>query len=49
MKVPRAEVVKLRETGLSYAEIGRKLGISRQRPSEPPASFLAEALYDLIG
>jgi len=27
----RIEVVKFRETGLSYAEIGRKLGMSRQR------------------
>jgi len=27
----RDEVVKLRETGLSYAEIGRRVGISRQR------------------
>jgi len=27
----RAEVVKLRETGLSYAEIGRRLGITRER------------------
>lgn len=25
------DIVKLRETGLSYAEIGRRLGISRQR------------------
>ena len=25
------EVVKLKETGLSYAEIGRRLGISRER------------------
>ncbi|GAJ17581.1 unnamed protein product, partial [marine sediment metagenome] len=25
------EVVKLRETGLSFAEIGRRLGISRER------------------
>ncbi|GAI64579.1 unnamed protein product [marine sediment metagenome] len=25
------EVVKLRKTGLSYAEIGRRLGISRER------------------
>ena len=31
MKAMRAEVVKLRETGLSYAEIGRRLGISRER------------------
>jgi len=27
----KKEVVKLRETGLSYAEIGRRLGISRER------------------
>lgn len=27
----RNEVVELRKTGLSYAEIGRKLGISRER------------------
>lgn len=27
----RNEVVKLRKTGLSYAEIGRRLGISRER------------------
>jgi len=27
----RAEVVKLRETGLTYAEIGRRLGITRER------------------
>jgi len=26
----RDEVVKLKETGLSYAEIGRRLGISRE-------------------
>ena len=27
----RDEVVKLRETGLSYAEIGRRVGITRER------------------
>ena len=27
----RAEVVRLRETGLTYAEIGRRLGITRER------------------
>ncbi len=27
----RDEVVKLRESGLTYAEIGRRLGISRER------------------
>lgn len=27
----RHEVVKLKETGLTYAEIGRRLGISRER------------------
>lgn len=27
----RDEVVKLREAGLTYAEIGRRLGISRER------------------
>jgi predicted transcriptional regulator len=27
----RDEVVKLSETGLNYAEIGRRLGISRER------------------
>ena len=27
----RDEVVKLRETGLTYAEIGRRLGISKER------------------
>jgi len=27
----RVEVVKLRETGLTYAEIGRRVGITRER------------------
>lgn len=27
----RVEVVRLRETGLTYAEIGRRLGITRER------------------
>ena len=27
----QAEVVRLRETGLTYAEIGRRLGITRER------------------
>lgn len=27
----RAEVVRLRETGLTYAEIGRRVGISKER------------------
>jgi excisionase family DNA binding protein len=30
-QVGKDEVVKLRETGLSYAEIGRRFGISRER------------------
>ena len=30
----RDEAVKLKETGLTYAEIGRRLGISRERQGE---------------
>jgi excisionase family DNA binding protein len=30
----RDEVVRLRETGLTYAEIGRRLGVSKQRVSQ---------------
>lgn len=31
MTVRRNEAVKLRETGLTYAEIGRRLGVCRER------------------
>ena len=38
MTYRRDEVVKLRKAGVSYAEIGRRLGMSRERVRQPAAT-----------